>query len=310
MPGVSRTIRVASLQLGPITAEVGILGAVEDEDAGLVSICVHGQPEGEATPARIKRKDFCPVCDNEDKSTFLKGKVVGNGIVPIPREALEEIASGAEESKKKISLTSHPGKALTAAFPSGKSYYLAPRPGAANNYALLATVLAERPNQAFVGEFSFGGAPALYQLVVDEGILIMRQLARPESVRDRPVVDGLVNDQYLQLALQFADAICAPYDPSAYRDRRAEALAKVIESTVPVPLADAEGPVSVATTDLGAALKAALAAAGSTEPAGAPAARRPGSRTARKTAVTPAQPAPAEQAATRRAPRRTARKAS
>src|SRR5450755_1226773 len=98
MAGTSRTIRVASLQLGPITLEAGILGAVEDDDAGLVSLCQHAGDAKHAAegPARIKRRDYGPACDNDDKATFAKGKVTGDSVVILDAAALTAIRAAGE----------------------------------------------------------------------------------------------------------------------------------------------------------------------------------------------------------------------
>lgn len=278
-----RTIRVASVQLGPISLEAGLLSAVADEEAsvGLVSLCQHPDTVHKNEPAStIRRTDACPVCANHERSTFVKGKVVGDSVIVIDAAELQAVKDEDAAYTKKIELTVHRAADMAKAFPSGKAYYLAPRgPAAANNYALLAKLLAKRPDLAFVGEFSFGGAAALYQVIVDADVLILRQLARPDQVRERPAIEGEANEQFLTLAEQFADAICADYDPAAYRDKRTAALTKLLSEAAPVALSGTPGTAASPTVDLGAALQAALAQAA---PAPAKPARR---RATKKTAA-------------------------
>jgi non-homologous end joining protein Ku len=251
MAAAARTFRVATVQLGPITVPMGIQGAVEDEDAGLISLCTHdGDPVHEGTaPSRIKRVDYCPECDNKDRDTFRKGRAAGGAVVMLDTTAVQELAA-TEEQKKTIPLTVHPAAELSGLFPTGKSYYLAPRKGFEDGYALLSTLVGRHAEKGFIGEFSFGGAPALFQVFTLEGVLTMRQLARPELVRARPQVGGTLNEQYLAMAEHAADILCTPYDEANYRDRRAAALAKLVESATPVSLADKTATVG----DLGAAL--------------------------------------------------------
>ncbi len=279
MAPVSRAIRIASLQLGPISIEAGIHGAVDDEGAGLVSLCTHGDSKDQA-PSKIKRRDYCPTCDNDSKATFRKGKEVGGAVVLLDPDALLALAEADEAMAKRIELTVHPAAEMGRAFPTGKSYYLAPRKGAENRYALMARLMDKRPDLAFVGEFSFGGPPALYQVIEAEGVMVMRQLARPELVRDRPAMAGEVNEKWLGMAEQWADMICAGYDPAAYADKRAVALAKLVDDGVPIIPSGEATPVGGG--DLGAAFEAAMAAMAPPAPV-APA--RP--RRTRKGAATP-----------------------
>lgn len=273
MSGTPRTLRVATLQLGLITLETGVLSAVADEDAGLVSLC---NGKGTHPAAKIKRRDYCPECENDDRSTFAKGKIVGDSVVMLTSEDLGTLTV-TEAEKKTLPLTVHKAADLTGTFPSGKSYYLAPRgPGAAGNYVLLVTLLTKRPDLALVTEFSFGGAPALYQVLAQGDVLVLRQLARPSAVNEQPEVDGVMNEALLPLAEQFADTLCTEFDPALYRNKRAEAIAAMLENAAPVALA-ASGDAPAATgggTDLMAALTAALAAAAPAEAPRKPARKR------------------------------------
>jgi non-homologous end joining protein Ku len=272
----SRPSRNVAVKFGPITVGVGLIGAVEDEDPGLVSICQHpGGRHVDAPPSRIRRRDFCPVCDNDQKSTFAKGKPTGSGVMILDAAAMEALAVP-EASKKEIDLKVHPAAQMTRAFPTGKSYYLQAQKGEGNNYALLARLLTIlRDEYAWIGEYSFGGAPNMYHLVVLDGTLALRQLARPSAVREKPEVnDGLVNQQYLGLGQQLAAAIVVDYDPANYADGRLEKLDELLGSQVPVALAG-DGPR--VTVDLAAALTAMIAAN-----APAAAAKPPGQRAPRK----------------------------
>lgn len=267
-------IRNVEIRLGPITAAAGIITAVE-EDTGpkLVTVC-QGVPNGvdgqgnptfaegkKHAPARIKRRDYCPTCDNDDKMAFRKASPTADGgVILINSHALEEVAP-TDEQKKTLTLTTHPAKQMAGAFASGKTYYLQAAKGAENNYALLAKVIAKRRKDlGFIAEFSFGGPTALYQVVaIDDQTLALCQLARPEQVRDRPKCNGLVVDQFLALADQVADTIAVDFDPKNYRDRRAEALNRLVQEGASVDLATSTT-TTAAPVDMGEALTAWLAA--------------------------------------------------
>lgn len=266
-------LRVVSVQLGPITFDAGLLSAVKEEDGGLVTLCTHeGRESAVPDPSRIRRRDYCPDCDNDDKATFAKGKkltVGGYQIVDV--SAVEELAPTVAQ-KKTVPLTVHPAAELTGLFFSGKAYYLEARGATASTYALLATLMRQRPDLGFIGEFSFGGAPALYQVLEDRGVLVMRQVARPETVQAPPVVNAEPNERWLALASAAADAVCTPYDPKEYRDRRAELLGRILEQAPPAAEAG----------DLGAMLEAYLAKRAATQPRSTTAKKAPAKKTAAK----------------------------
>lgn len=271
--------RVTTLQLGPIILEAGVLSAVTDEGTtGLSSICQHtGTKHGSKPAAKIRRRDFCPTCDNDDKEKFGKGRVAGTSVTVVESAELEAIKQLDQEAVKKIVINVHPAAELAVAIPSGKTYYLAPRgPAAASNYLLLGQVLANRPNLAFVGEFSFGSAASLYQILVDGDVLILRQLARPELIKDRPVIEGTPDERYLDMLTQLAELTCTPFDPAAYRSKRLDAIGELLAKATTVALGGGEkGEPAAPPVDLATALQAALDKAGaSAAPAKKPARRR------------------------------------
>jgi non-homologous end joining protein Ku len=222
--------RIVNVQLGPITFDAGMDSAVRDEDAGLVSLCTHaGRASAVKDPSRIKRKDYCPDCENESKETFVKGRQMVTGKYEIVDVSALETLAPTVAQKKTVPLTVHPAAQLSSLFFSGKTYYLTPRGATASTYTLLATLMRKRPDLGFVGEFSFGGAPALYQVLEDRGVLVMRQVARPETVQVAPKVEPDEDPAWLELAEKAAEAVCVPYDPAQYRDRRAELLAGILQ---------------------------------------------------------------------------------
>lgn len=265
------TIRIAALQLGLISLETGVVGAIADgEDSKLKTLCQHtGTRHEKEGAAPTKRRDYCGVCDNDDKTTFVRGKLVGDTAVIVPPDELDQIKAADQAATKKIELTVHKAAALVGALPSGKSYFLAPRGSTDDTYAVIAALIAKRTDLAFVGEFSFGGAPALYQVLSDDGVLILRQLARPEQIKERPKVDGVVDEKLLAIGDQLADALCIDYDPAQYASKRSAALTALLAKTAPVALAGNAGEAAApaAQVDLATALQAALAAAAPVKPA-------------------------------------------
>lgn len=263
MPELKSATRTnVTVSLGPIGFTASVHTAVESEDAtGLVNVCVHPASTEAGAPSRIRRTDACPVCENSDKATFRKAKIEGGTVKVLPVQELARAAETGHACKDRVELTVHPAKQLTKAFHDGTSYYLKPQTATvASTYAVLATVLERRQDLAFVGEFAVKGVARFYQLVVLEGTLVLRQLARPELVRDRPVNDAEPNITWVTMAEQFADAISTDFDPGVYADRRREILAAAVTDVEGLTLAGADTKATpTGGTDLGEVLKAELA---------------------------------------------------
>lgn len=293
--------RKATLRLGVISVGVGLDTALDDDGASLISICDHhGTPHATEPKSTIKRMDFCPVCKNKERDTFGKAAKNGSQLVMIDTTALQAVA--VEESlKKNVTLEPKRRAQMTRALPSGKTYNLTPDKGSENYYALLAAALTADPEIAYVGEFSFGGPAHWFELIESDGVLMLRQLARPELVRARPVVAGQVNEQWLEMALQWARLMITDYDPAEHGDKRAAALRAAAETGTPIELIGAPNVIPVG-EDLGSVLKAALAAAAA-PPAPAAAAAPPApvaAQSRRRAAKKVAEQKPAAAAAPRR----------
>lgn len=100
----------------------------------------------------------------------------------------------------------------------------------------------------------------LYQVIADGAVLIMRQLARPETVRERPVVEGEADEKLGPLLEQLLTLSAEPFKPEAYVSRRAKALTEALAAAPTVALVTEDGAPVAANVDLASQLQAALAA--------------------------------------------------
>lgn len=268
MAALSRSISNIRVTLGAlVNFQASIHSAVEgNENAGLSSLCIHENTEHAKQPASpIKRRDFCPVCDNDDKATFRKGQLSGSSAVMLTAEQVEAAKAHGQKIKGTLELRTHTTGSVAGTFPTGKSYYLnAKSPADTKLYALVAQTMQAHPELTLIGEASLRGAAMLYQVIADDGVLIMRQLARPEMVRERPVIEGEADPKLGPLLEQLLTRSAEPFDPQAYVSTRAKALNEAL-ATAPsmATIAGGEAPAS-ANVDLQGKLEAALAALGQT----------------------------------------------
>lgn len=237
---LSRTVRSdISLSIdGTISVQVDVFAAVGDDRLGLNGICNH-----EHAPAKVKQSLACPVCGNSDQSTHVRGKEVEGGIVIVPSDVLAQSRQVAADYHDEINLTVHRAIDVASAMPSGKTYYLKvskKSPAALSRYVTLAHVLEARPDLALVGVGSLKGAISRFVLVSSGGTLMLRQLADPALVRQRPVIAGdndldAVGATKVEAILEM---LVSDFDPLARTNFAEQVIQSFIDDAQPEPAAE------------------------------------------------------------------------
>lgn len=266
------------LTFGPISVGVSVLSTVaEDKEASLRIVCngEHGISDlGAAGPTflPINRIDSCPQCGMSDH--LGRAKEVADGLILIPADVLKMAEDGDAAFSKEITLHAHPSHQVEAlSRPTGSRYYLNVKVGTSSNYALLRELVRQRPEVAYMAQFSLKGAALQYRLMLDGDTLMLVQFADPANVRARPVVAGDVNQAYLDLALTLTDQEISDYNPADYARPKSLVIGAYIDGKTPTVSATGT-PVTGQVTDLLEALQSAVAATAPKK-----------SRTARKTAA-------------------------
>jgi non-homologous end joining protein Ku len=247
---LGRTIRSVGFSLDDISFFAGLRGSVADQDPQLESLCAHNHP-----PSKIQRKDSCPVCGNDDKTTFSKGKVRRSEATVLDATKLAELQAANDEVKENVTITVVDADDELM-FPIGSTYYIDPAGrSASKTYALLAAVIKKRPKLAFLAELSMGGQPKLYRLTVSDGVILMREIARPEALRAKPEIAGDVSAPGLRMMEQLVDAIKKPFDPVVWRNQYFEGVTDLLDQSTSV----AAGEGAPAVDDILAQLQASVA---------------------------------------------------
>jgi len=260
-PKARRPIR-SGVQLviaGMVSIPVSIFSAQDtDSDGDLTNVCT---AEAHADrPSTIRQVYRCPICEVE--SGFVKGKKVDDGLVVIPKEIIEKAEAATAELKGSIQMSVHDATEVNQMMPSGKSYYLTAKAGpAAESYVALAKLMEQRPDLTFVGQHAMKGGPAPYQLIVADGTLVLRQMARPDLVRERPQVDGDVSELKVQQFSAVLDMLKTNYDPTSFLSERSKVLTEYVSQQAPQAPAAAPGTVDTSITSLEDQLAAVLAQA-------------------------------------------------
>lgn len=253
------------LSFGIVQLPVSVETAVDDDDKDtrLHTLCTGHPPFKSAHPAaRVRFALTCPACQNEDKTSFVKGSEVGGAYAIVSETALAELAVD-EELKNSIKLTTHPAEQVSkSTLPGGKVYYLNPAKTSASQYALIANLVASRPDLAFCTMWAARSKASMYRLGVQDNALTLEMIAWPENLRTAPQVEGTIDTKMAKLVGALADGLCADFDPATYRNTRTETLKAIIEAADKVEAADTPPAVTtVAKAPAGGVdLMAALAA--------------------------------------------------
>lgn len=238
---------------GLITFPASVVTATQ-RPPSLNTLCNQGHD-----PARCRQDLYCPVCDSRDRKSFVKGKDLGGDTIVVVDGAELEKATPPDIEKNTITLTCHPASQVGESFPGDKVYYLRPAKGAEAQYGLMVQLLESRPDVAFVTQFAVRTASSMFRMQTREGVIVLVELARPETIVEAPAVPASdVDPQLADMASKFVDTMLRDYDEAEYRDRRAEVIEALIEGAEPSVGAAAP---ATATTDLMAALSAAVQAA-------------------------------------------------
>lgn len=227
-----------SIGMGLLPLEVDVFSIVgEERSTSLSNACVGafgGEPHD---PIRISQKNICPTCENDDKKTHVKVRVVGKSeLVVVPQDELDAMATEAEKFTKVMPITVHPASDVESnTLETGTAYYLAPSsPTFAEIYALVVNAIKKHPEKALVTLWAVRSAPALYRFTVRDDVLVVRQLAFPHQVQAAPKVPTEFNPAWEAQADMFIDSNAAEFDPTTYRDVRGDILAAYVASQTPV----------------------------------------------------------------------------
>lgn len=114
-----------------------------------------------------------------------------------------------------------------------RTYYLEPEARAAKPYALLREALAAADRMA-VAKVALRQRETLAVLRVRDNVIVMQTLLWPDEVRE-PAFDSLAEDvelrpQELVMAQSLIESLAADFEPEAFGDEYAKALAELVEA--------------------------------------------------------------------------------
>lgn len=244
--------RKIKITFGLLTIEARRESATQS--AATMSNLCQGQP-GKAAhdPLPVKAPRRCDGCGEiTDPSALVKGVKSGSTYTIVDSE---ELATAKEEyagqHKGEIKLVPHPASDfLTATAPGDKLDFITPEDaGGADRYQLMVRLVASHPELAFAGLFTPMSKTDLWMLQVRDGVLVMQNRVREQAIKAAPSVGGEVNEALYAMLDGSLDQFVVPYDPEAYEDRYAVAVAAMVAKGEQVSVDRAEVATSVQMSD-------------------------------------------------------------
>lgn len=222
-----------------MTVSFGLMSFVTKRETARVTVptvsylCVGqpGHPAHEASPRRAPYHcDVCgPIIDND---VLVRGVKTGKTYTLVDVTAAQELRAEYADKYDSLSLVPHPAADFLAQTGEGRAlHYLTPADaGQADHYALLAQLIQSHPELAFVGLYTPRSATSLFHLTVRDGVILMAERTRTDSLKPMPSVGGEVNEKLYGMLDSMLDQFTEPYDAERYEDTYATTLADLIDN--------------------------------------------------------------------------------
>lgn len=268
-----RSIWTGAISFGLVTVPVKLYSAVNRKSVRFNQL-------NSKTGARIQQKRVDPTTDEEvSYDEIVKGYEIGaDRYVVIDPEELEALAP---EKTKTIEITDFVEADQIDPIFYDHPYYLAPGPGGAKPYRLLAQALRETGRVA-IATVVIRQKESLVALRPEGDALGMSTMLFADEVLDPSGIEELaavgeveVKKAELEIAKQLVDSLAGDFDPGKYSDRYREQVLDLIERKAAgeeIAVQPAAEEAAEPVPDLMAALKASLEAA---RDAGAPKRKAP-----------------------------------
>ena len=200
------------------------------KDEGMKNLCVGqpGQAPHDAAPLTMPKT--CAHCGPiTDFTVIKKGIKTGSTYAIVDQQ---DVADAKKQNvdlyKHKLDLVPVPASDFLLATGTGKSIsYVTPAQGSEDHYALLAKLVEEHPERAFVGQYTPVSKVGQYRLTTRQGVLVLEERTREQSMKPVPAVSGTVNEPMYDLLEATLDKMDQPYDPDTFEDKYAVAIAEM-----------------------------------------------------------------------------------
>lgn len=194
------------------------------------NLCVGqpGQAAHDAQPLVMPKQ--CVKCGPiTDFDVIVKGIKTGDQYAIVTQQDVADVkAKTAEKFKNKLDVVPWEASDFLTSTGQGASInYLTPAKGSEDHYALLVKLVEEHPEYAFAGQYTPVSKVGLFRLAVRNGVLVMEERTREQSMKPTPQVDGEVNEPMYDLLEMTLTKMAQAYDQQKFEDTYAVAVAQM-----------------------------------------------------------------------------------
>lgn len=199
------------------------------------NLCIgsNGEPAHDPLPLTAPRK--CAECGEiTDYTGIVKGiKQGATYAITTQDEVAQAKIANVDQYKGKVSIVPHPAADFEAhTAPGDALYFIKPDAAAADHYQLIVRLIEAHPELSFVSLYTPRSAAGLYRVVVRNGVLVLEQRTRGQALKATPTIGGTANDSLFQMLEATLPTFVQAYDPDAYEDTYAAAVAALAASAI------------------------------------------------------------------------------
>lgn len=253
-----------NLQFGILSTTVSVDAALEQETSNRTVCC--GPKDHPHPVVRITQPTTCEHCGPIRADQTMKAREVGDQLVVLDPQALALIKDVSAFTQQMV-IAPHPADEVELhTVPGEKVYYLNPGRSHESNYVVLAQLILDHPEIAFLVRWAPRSRVSVFKLSAMQGeagpVLVLFERISAGRVRSAPVIRAEVDAVKLQLAEQALTmnrrAMVQRFDPNAYLDDTEDRIQELLAQAVP---AQQSGGVDVGLLQLQQMVEQARAAA-------------------------------------------------
>lgn len=228
-----------NLQFGILSTTVSVDGALERETSNR-TVC-RGPKDKPHPTVRITQPTTCVHCGEIEPRQTMKAREVGGDLVVLDPEKLAIIKDVSQFTQTMV-IATHPADEVELhTMPGEKVYYLNPSRSHESNYVVLAQLILNHPEVAFLVRWAPRSRVSVFKLSAVQGevgpVLVLFERISAGRARSAPVIKTEVDAAKLELAeaalTMNRRAMVTRFDPNAYLDDTEERIQALLAEAAP-----------------------------------------------------------------------------
>lgn len=215
-----------ALTFGLISTTVHINSAKQTEERFRL-VCNNGH---EPTP--IKQPKVCPYvaldgveCGPISNPSLLR-HMKPNGEL-VEESVADSLKEDASQFKKKLSLVAYNSGQVQSSTVQGDMLYVLTPQASEEHYHIIATLIAENPDKAFLAQFTPKTRVGLFVARVNRNVIMLEERTHQERLKPLPLLEPSISDTMMAAGRLMMPAFVNEFDLDTYREKYLAALETV-----------------------------------------------------------------------------------